>query len=109
MNRSRLLTTCASLAFALLLGHITDRTTGQPLRGVHVAVESTHAAPHAVTDAHGRFRLAGVRPGTVTLRYFSDDVPPQTLTVDVHGSKQAISITACSTTLDYSCASGGGS
>lgn len=109
MNRSRLLPACAALAFALLLGHITDRTTGQPLRGVHVAVQSGHATLHAVTDAHGRFRLAGVRPGTLTLRYSSDDVPPQTVTVDVHRAKQEITITACSTTLDYSCGNGGGS
>lgn len=109
MNRSRLLAACAALTFTLLLGHITDRTTGQPLRGVQVAVQSGHATLHAVTDAHGRFRIAGVRPGTVTLRYASDDVPPQTLTLGVRGPKQKLTITACSTTLDYSCGNGGGS
>lgn len=99
-----------ALALTLLLGQITDKTTGQPLHGVAVIAQSPHALPvHAVTDAHGRFRLAGVRPGTVTLHYSSDDVPPQSLTVHVRGAKQDISITACSMTLDYSCQTGGGS
>jgi carboxypeptidase family protein len=109
MNRS-FLAACSALAFTLLLGQITDKTTGQPLRGVAVIAQSSHALPlHAVTDAHGRFRLPGVRPGAVTLHYSSDDVPPQSLIVHVRGTKQSISITACSTTLDYSCRSGGGS
>lgn len=109
MNRSRLLAACAALTYTLLLGRITDRTTGQPLRGVRIAVQSGAAMLHTVTDAHGRFRLADVRPGTVTLRYTSDDVPPQTLTVRVRGPRQHLIIAACSTTLDYSCDGGGGS
>jgi protocatechuate 3,4-dioxygenase beta subunit len=109
MNRSRLFAACAALTYTLLLGRITDRTTGQPLPGVRIAVRSGAAALHTVTDAHGRFRFARVRPGTVTLRYASNDVPPKTITVRVRGPRQHLVIAACSTTLDYSCEGGGGS
>lgn len=108
MNRS-LLTACTALAFTLLLGQITDKTTGQPLHGVRVDVQSRGISLHAVTDAGGRFRLPGVRPGSVTLHYASNDVPPQSVSVEVRGKQQSVSITACSTTLDYSCGGGGGS
>ena len=110
MTRSRLLALCAATAFTLLLGRITDRTTGQPLAGVQVSLHSGHATLRATTDRHGRFRMLDAPAGTRTLRYASDDVPPQSLTLTVHGKKQSVSITACSTTLDYSCANveGGG-
>src|SRR5690242_20201078 len=101
--------TTAALAFGLLLGQITDRTTGQPLRNVQIQVTQGRATLRARTGADGRFKIKGITPGRHTLRYSSDDVPPQTLSITVKGAKQQISITACSTTLDYSCASGGGS
>ncbi|HET6894471.1 MAG TPA: carboxypeptidase regulatory-like domain-containing protein [Candidatus Baltobacteraceae bacterium] len=98
----------AALAATVLLGQITDRTTGQPLRGVQVQVTQGRATLRARSDADGRFTIKGVSPGTHTLRYLSDDVPPRTISVKVHGAKDRISITACSTTLDYSCAGPGG-
>ncbi|HKU66614.1 MAG TPA: carboxypeptidase-like regulatory domain-containing protein [Candidatus Baltobacteraceae bacterium] len=99
---------CLALMLSLLLGQITDKTTGQPLRGVHVQVAQGHAVLHALTGRDGRFRIGGLRPGTHSLRYWSDDVPPQTIAVRIRGAKAAIGITACSTTLDYSCAGPGG-
>lgn len=108
MNRC-VLTACTALAFTLLLGRITDRTTGQPLHGVHIELRQGQGTLEAVSDADGRFRLAGVQPGPHTVRYSSADVPPQSLRLTVRGARQALSITACSTTLDYSCAGGGGS
>jgi hypothetical protein len=108
MNR-RLLSVCAALAFTLLIGQITDRTTGQPLRNVDVTLQSGHRMLHAATGRDGRFTLSGVTPGTHTLRYSSADVPPQSIIVRVHGARQSVTIAACSTTLDYSCESGGGS
>lgn len=108
MNRS-LIPAAAALAFTVLLGQITDRTTGQPLRNVAVQVTQGHTMLRARTDENGRFELKGVKPGSHSLRYLSDDVPPQTVSITVKGAKQRISITACSTTLDYSCAGGGGS
>ncbi len=108
MNRS-MLTAAAALAFTLLLGQITDKTTGQPLHGVQVEMTQGAATLRAVTDAGGRFRLSGVHPGAHTLHYASNDVPPHSVNVMVRAGKQAISISACSTTLDYSCAGPGGS
>jgi protocatechuate 3,4-dioxygenase beta subunit len=98
----------AALVFALLVGQITDQTTGQPLRGVRVDLRQGGAMLHAVTDANGQFRLTGVRTGVHTLHYGSDDVPPRTISVPVRNAKQEVHITACSTTLDYSCAGPGG-
>ncbi len=98
----------AALAATVLLGQITDKTTGQPLRGVQIQVTQGHAMLRARSDGDGRFTIKGVNPGTHTLRYVSDDVPPRTISVKVHGAKDRISIAACSTTLDYSCAGPGG-
>ncbi len=98
-----------ALALTLLLGQVTDRTTGQPLRGVHVQLRNGRTMLRAVTNGDGQFRLAGVRPGARTLRYWSADVPPENFPITVRGTRQNVNITACSTTLDYSCADGGGS
>ena len=99
---------CFALALTLLLGRITDKTTGQPLRGVHVEIAQGHKTLRALTGADGRFRLGGVKPGPHMLRYWSDDVPANSTSVDIRGTKAEIGITACSTTLDYSCAGPGG-
>lgn len=98
----------AALALALLVGQITDQTTGQPLHGVHVTLTQRGGTLRAITDDNGQFRLSGVRPGLHTLTYASDDVPPRTLSVHIRGTKQQLHITACSTTLDYSCVGPGG-
>jgi 5-hydroxyisourate hydrolase-like protein (transthyretin family) len=98
---------CAPLlALTILVGHVVDRTTGQPLTGVDVSVTGTAAkiAPTKTNDA-GTFKLRGLATGTYTVTVSSDDVPPQTFSVVVHATKeQRFEITACSTTLDYSCA-----
>ncbi|HLI94521.1 MAG TPA: carboxypeptidase regulatory-like domain-containing protein [Candidatus Baltobacteraceae bacterium] len=107
--KSRLaLTLLPTLALTLLIGQITDRTTGQPLGGVRVTLESGGHQLHAKTGADGMFRFANVEPGVRTLRYSSADVPPQSSTVTVHGARQRLALTACSTTLDYSCGGDGG-
>lgn len=108
MNRS-LLAGATALTLTLLLGQITDKTTGQPLHGVQVTVQSRGLTRNAVTDAHGRFRVPGVRPGSVTVHYSSADIPPQSTTLSVRGAQQTVTITACSMTLDYHCDNGGGS
>ena len=107
MTRSAL-ACIAALSFALLVGDITDRTTGQPLAGVHVWVAQGRVTLHAVTGRDGRFRLSGLRAGSYVLYYSSDDVPPQQVAGRVRGGRATVHITACSTTLDYSCAGGGG-
>jgi hypothetical protein len=93
------------LVLTVLTGNIVDRTTGQPLTGVDVSAHgSTKIAP-ARTDDAGHFTLRGLAPGKYTLTVSSDDVPPQAFEVSVRAVKtQRLTITACSTTLDYSCA-----
>ncbi len=89
----------AALAAAVFSGHVVDKTTGQPLPGVHVALGKAHA----VTDKAGRFALHGVRSGTATITLESNDVPLQRVTVTISAPATARDLRACSTTLDYNC------
>ena len=111
MTVSRFLPLAAAAAFTLLTGQVTDKTTGQPLHGVHVDIPAAHATLHALTDAQGRFTIKNVAPGHRIVRLSSADVPPQKIAVTVKGRRQTIDLHACSMTLDYSCAQddGGGS
>jgi iron complex outermembrane receptor protein len=85
---------------AVLIGHVTDATTGQPLPGVTITVGSHRAT----TDARGAYRLTGLTPGSYTLRASSDDVPPQKRSLVVKSSAQTtFDFVLCSTTLDYGC------
>jgi hypothetical protein len=102
----RRLTPLAALAVAVLSGHLTDRTTGQPLTGVTVVASGAHGAK-AVTNDDGAFSLRGLAPGTYRITVQSDDVPPQSFALTVGKKpKQSHDFVACSTTLDYSCAAG---
>ncbi len=89
----------APVALAVLIGTISDRTTGQPLGGVTVAV----GAVHAVSHADGSYRLSGLKPGPATLTISSDDVPPQHISVTIGATSTHADVQACSTTLDYNC------
>jgi len=91
--------TLLAFAFAVLLGTVSDRTTGQPLPGVTVSV----GAVHALTHADGTFRLTGVKPGPATLGVESDDVPPQHFSVTIKPTGARAALRVCSTTLDYNC------
>ncbi len=100
--------TLVLLVLAVLTGKVVDRTTGQPLTGVDVRVQGAAKVAPARTDDAGRYTLRGLAPGRYTLSVSSDDVPPQTFAVSVRAVKtQPFNITACSTTLDYSCAAAG--
>lgn len=88
----------AALAFAILAGSISDRTTGQPLGGVTVTI----GAAHAVSHADGSFRLTVPKAGHAVVTVSSDDVPPQQFPVTV-GAKAPVRLRVCSTTLDYNC------
>jgi hypothetical protein len=93
------------LALTVLTGQIVDRTTGQPLVGVDVSAQGSAKVTPARTNDSGRYALRGLTHGRYTLTVTSDDVPPQTFQVVVGaGPTQHFNITACSTTLDYSCA-----
>lgn len=89
----------AGVLAALLIGTVSDRTTGQPLPGVSVSI----GAVHATTRADGSFRLAGVKAGRTTVRTESDDVPPQHFAVTVGKVSSRLDLRVCSTTLDYNC------
>lgn len=99
-----LLSRVAALALAVLVGHVTDATTGQPLPNVSIAI-GTH---HATTDSHGAYRLTGLTPGNYTLSASSDDVPLQHRNAVVKPSAQTtLDLILCSTTLDYGCGNTG--
>jgi len=89
----------APLVAAILIGTISDRTTGQPLPGVAVSIGAIHAKTHA----DGTYRLTGVKPGRATLDAESDDVPPQHFGVTIGKTRSRADLRACSTTLDYTC------
>ncbi len=89
----------ATMLVAVLAGTITDKTTGQPLAGVVVAVGAAHTTSHA----DGSYRLSGVKPGPATLTVSSDDVPPQRFAVTLGPATTHANLTVCSTTLDYNC------
>lgn len=89
----------AGLLAAVLIGTVSDRTTGQPLPGVSVSIGSVHA----VTRADGSFKLAGLKAGRTTLHAESDDVPPQHFAVTVGKASLRANLRVCSTTLDYNC------
>jgi 5-hydroxyisourate hydrolase-like protein (transthyretin family) len=90
-------------AIALLAGHITDKTTGQPLVGVTVATHAAGKTISAVTDRNGRFAFTRIAPGRYTLTMTSNDVPPQSTHVTVVRGAQSVTVKACSSTLDYLC------
>jgi hypothetical protein len=84
---------------AVLLGSVADRTTGQPLPGVHVSLGTAHTT----SRADGSFRLSGLKPGRATLSVSSDDVPPQRFPVTIGPATTRADLRVCSTTLDYNC------
>lgn len=90
---------------AVLVGHVTDATTGQPLANVTIAVGSHHA----ITDAHGAYRLSGLTPGHYAVSASSDDVPPQRRNVVIkpNAPQTTLDMVLCSTTLDYRCGTSG--
>jgi hypothetical protein len=95
----------AALALAVLVGRVTDATTGQPLRGVTIAVGTRQAT----TNADGEYKLSGVAPGPQTLSASSDDVPVQhrSVVVKQQDAPTTVDLVLCSTTLDYGCGRAG--
>ncbi len=95
----------ATLALAVLTGHVTSRISQQPLASVRV-VATGPTKTSATTDAGGLYRLRNLKPGRYILTLSSDDVPPvqRNVTIGTHGT-QTLDITVCSTTLDYNCGS----
>lgn len=89
----------AAIAAAVLMGHLTDATTGQPLVGVTVSA----GAVSARTDARGAFVLRGLAAKTYDVTLQSSDVPVVHRSVRVGSGTNRHDFTACSTTLDYGC------
>lgn len=102
----RLGSLAAAVALTILIGQVTDKTTGQPLVGVQIT-GSTHAGRFAATtNQHGFFHV-NLPPGHYRFHLSSSDVPPQQHDVVIKGRRQSLTLQACSTTLDYSCGAGG--
>ena len=95
----------AVVALAVLVGHVTDATTHQPLAHVTIAIGSKQTT----TDAHGAYRLSGLKPGRYALSASSNDVPPQhrSVVIKANSTQTTLDLVLCSTTLDYSCAGAG--
>ena len=95
----------SALVLAVVVGRVTDQTTGQPLPNVTIAVGSLRAK----TDARGAYKLTGVEPGRYTLTASSDDVPPQhrSFEVKTNAAQTVVNLVLCSTTLDYGCGGSG--
>lgn len=94
-----------ALALATVSGQILDRTTGQPLPGITVAVGSRHAT----TNNNGAYVLKAVPPGTQTVTVRSNDVPPQHFRLTVKAPATHFDTRVCSMTLDYNCSGLNGS
>lgn len=107
MTTRRLLAFALSLTFTFLVGRLLDATTGQPLGGVSIRLDTGAHRLRTRTGADGRFILKNVPPGKHALHASSRDVPPQTLPIRVHGRRQTLLLHACSTTLDYRCGNAG--
>jgi hypothetical protein len=89
----------ATLLFAVVVGTITDRTTGQPMPNVTIALGTAHAT----TRGDGSYRLTGVKPGKATLTASSNDAPPQSFPITVGPTTTKADLHVCSVTLDYNC------
>jgi hypothetical protein len=87
-----------AIALVIVTGSVADRTTGQPLPGVTVAIGTAHT----VSRADGSFRLSVAKAGPAVVSVSSDDVPPQQFNVKV-GPPARVNLRVCSTTLDYNC------
>jgi hypothetical protein len=99
------LSAVVTLTLVVLVGHVIDATTRQPLPNVTIAVGSEQTT----TDAHGAYRLTGLKPGHYTLSASSEDVPLQRRSVVLKpdSAQATLDLVLCSTTLDYSCAGAG--
>ncbi|HUA08520.1 MAG TPA: carboxypeptidase-like regulatory domain-containing protein [Candidatus Acidoferrales bacterium] len=108
LNAHTRLAATLALALATFSGTLVDQTTGQPLTKVHVHAAGPVSAD-ATTDARGRWLMKNLRPGAYTVTVESNDVPQQSFKVKLAGSRiTVVTIKACSTTLDYHCATPGG-
>jgi hypothetical protein len=94
----------AALLLAVLVGTVTDKTTGQPLPGLDVQVGGVHPL-HARTGSDGSYRISGLKPGEYDVTISSDDVPPTTSHIKIGSNEKqhTLNVVACSVTLDYSC------
>jgi hypothetical protein len=95
----------AAVALAVLTGHVTDKTTSQPLTKVSVEAHGPTTRTTTTND-EGDYTLRGLKPGRYHVTLSSEDVPPQSFDVTVGKQTTKHDFVACSTTLDYSCGAG---
>ncbi len=99
----RSLAPIAALALAMLVGRVTDRTTGQSLAGLNVTtIGPTHAV--ARTGADGRYMFRHLRPGKYTLVIRGKGVPTVRTRISLAGRTTTKNVVVCNVALDYSCA-----
>ncbi len=99
----RLFAPLAALALVILVGRITDRTTGQSLAGLEITANGPSHA-RARTDADGRYIFRSLRPGRYLIDVRGKGVPTVAKHIVLHDGKVTENITVCNVALDYSCA-----
>ncbi len=98
----RLLAVCAAIAFVVLVGRITDRTTGQSLSRLTVTLTGpSHASTRTGPD--GRYRLRRLRPGLYRLVIRGKGVPTVRTQIKLEGREVTKDFVVCNIALDYSC------
>lgn|GEM_PF-2501790 len=99
----RLLAPSAALAFAILVGQVSDRTTGQPLGGLRVSsIGPTRTSVR--TNADGHYLLRNLRPGRYTILIRGKGVPTVRARITLSDRRQRKNFVVCNVALDYSCA-----
>jgi thiol-disulfide isomerase/thioredoxin len=87
LARARLVVTLAGT----VRGKVTDKKTGEPVRGVRVTAgrESRYDMPVDWTDGDGAYELTGVRPGIVTITFQDEEYATAFGSVDLDTGKSS--------------------
>jgi len=92
----------AALTLPVLSGRIVDRTTGQPMFGVHVTITGAANAT-TITNRVGRYTLRNLRPGRYRIAVRGKGMPTVRRRITLSNKNAVANFVVCSVALDYSC------